>query len=270
MARIPALSRRMQVTATAASFTTTCHPLQAMTATATVTAPTQPIVELREYELYPKHSVSFMNATNDAADLRKSLVPLCFFSLPETGGQLHTATHAYYYKNGYAERDSKRKAMAKNPDWKEYLSHCRPFVKSQSSLIFVEAKLDNVPGLADISRPKVLQCDAPILEIRRYYLKLGYDTVPKFLELYKAGLPSKLHAEKNDPTTSLVTLLYSDVGRLNEVIEIWRHGNGIMAMEQSRLAARQAPEWRNSIASIADLAIEFRSTIHNPAAFSPI
>ena len=113
--------------------------------------------------------------------------------------------------------------------------------------------------------------DDCILELRRYNLKLGYDTVPKFLELYGAGLPSKLEAPGTDPTTSLVTLLYSEVGRLNEVIEIWRHGNGVPAMEQSRAAARKAQEWRSAIASIADLAIEFRSTIHRPVlAFPPI
>jgi hypothetical protein len=50
-------------------------------------------------------------------------------------------------------------------------------------------------------------------------LKLGYDTVPKFLSLYKAGLPSKLKAHGTDQTTSLVTFLYSEVGQLNEVIK---------------------------------------------------
>jgi hypothetical protein len=99
---------------------------------------------------------------------------------------------------------------------------------------------------------------------------LGYDTVPKFLELYGSGLPSKLNADGTDPTTTLVTLLYSEVGRLNEVIEVWRHGNGVAAMEQSRVAARNATAWRSAIASIADLAIEFSATIHRPLPFSPI
>ncbi|KAL3914643.1 MAG: hypothetical protein SGILL_006021, partial [Bacillariaceae sp.] len=45
--------------------------------------------------------------------------------------------------------------------------------------------------------------DHTILEIRRYYLKLGYDTVPNFLSLYGDGLPSKLSAQGTDPETSL-------------------------------------------------------------------
>jgi hypothetical protein len=246
-------------------------------AAATAAAPTgskahQPIVELREYVLRPEHAASYMQATADTAALRQSLVPLRFFSLPETGGPLHVATHAYYYEGGHAERDAKRAAMTTNDDWKAYIGQCRPFADTQQSNIFVEAPLvastDGVQGLATI--PDSQPGDNSILEIRRYKLKLGYDTVPKFLELYGAGLPSKLNAVGTDPTTQLVTLLYTEVGRLNEVIEIWRHGNGTSAMEQSRQAARGAQEWRQAIGSIADLALEFTSTIHKPTAFSPI
>lgn len=59
---------------------------------------------------------------------------------------------------------------------------------------------------------------ASIYELRRYKLQLGYDTVPKFLELYGSGLPSKLAA--NAPGTELLSLLYTEVGELNEVIEV--------------------------------------------------
>lgn len=238
----------------------------------TTAAKAAPIVELREYALSPEHAVKYMQATADTIELRKSLVPLRFFSLPDTGGQLHKATHAYYYEGGHAERDASRKAMLGNADWKEYIAQIRRTVQAQESTIFVEAPLvqqmEQVNGL--VSVPASLQGSDPILEIRRYKLKLGYDTVPNFLELYGNGLPSKLNADGTDPTTTLVTLLYCEVGRLNEVIEIWRHGNGTLAMEQSRVAARGAQAWRQSISRIADLAIEFTCTIHKPTAFSPI
>jgi hypothetical protein len=264
------------------SFSSTSATTAAAAAAVTGSSSGQPIVELREYVLRPEHAMSYMQATADTAELRKSLAPLRFFSLPETGGQLHVATHAYYYEGGHAERDAKRANMGANPDWKAYIGKCRPFADTQQSNIFVEAPLvsimdstqaqggggGGVQGLASI--PEELPGDNSILEIRRYKLKLGYDTVPKFLELYGAGLPSKLNAVGTDPTTSLVTLLYTEVGRLNEVIEIWRHGNGTQAMEKSRQAARGAQEWRQAIGSIADLALEFTSTIHKPTAFSPI
>ena len=34
-----------------------------------------------------------------------------------------------------------------------------------------------------------------VYEIQRYQLKLGYDTVPNFLQLYDEVLPSKLNAD---------------------------------------------------------------------------
>jgi hypothetical protein len=250
-------------------------------------SPSQAVIELREYDIFPEHASTYMQLTADTSELRKSLSPsLRFFSLPETGGKLHVATHAYYYAGGLSERDETRREMAENKEWQDYIASMRFCVQAQSSTIFVEAPLVRqfgLPGLG-VSHTTTATTTATttpggtqpagdkncILEIRRYNLKLGYDTVPKFLQLYGSGLPSKLNAEGTDPTTSLVTLLYSEVGRLNEVIEIWRHGNGTAAMEQSRAAARGAQEWRSAIANIADLAIEFRSTIHKPVAFSPI
>jgi NIPSNAP len=232
-----------------------------------------PIIELREYAIKPECSVAYVQATSKASELRKSLVPIRLFSFPDTGGQLHTATHAYYYGGGHAERDAKRNDMAASDEWKAYLSECRPYMQTQQSNIFVEAPLvqqfDEISGLAGINKEPLAGSDC-ILEFRRYKLILGYDTVPKFMTLYASGLPSKLHAEGTDPTTSLVTLLHCEVGRLNEVIEIWRHGDGHTAMERSRNAARGALEWKKAIGDIAPLAIEFTSTIHRPLDFSPL
>uniref|UniRef100_A0A7S2U5K2 NIPSNAP domain-containing protein n=1 Tax=Attheya septentrionalis TaxID=420275 RepID=A0A7S2U5K2_9STRA len=236
-------------------------------------SPVQPIVELREYDLSVKDVKNYLKLTTEAADLRLYLMPLRMFSLPETGGKLHVATHAYYYEGGYAERGKRRATMENNLEWKKYVKNARPCMLSQKSNIFVEAPLvgtvEGVCGLKGIAHFPTQGNDC-ILEIRRYQLKLGYDTVPKFLSLYGGGLTSKLAAPGTDPTTSLVTLLYTEVGSLNEVIEIWRHGDGTGAMERSRHAARNAPEWRSAIAEIADLAVSFTSTIHKPTTFSPL
>ncbi len=103
-------------------------------------------------------------------------------------------------------------------------------------------------------------------ELRRYSLKLGYDTVPKFLAYYERGLPSKL--ENQDESTSLCSVLCSEVGDLNQVIEVWRHGNGVRAMAASRQSARQAQEWRSAISEIATLAVSFNCTVFRPTKFS--
>jgi NIPSNAP len=247
-----------------ASFSTTSKP--------------SPIVELREYQLYPEHAVKYMKLTHEAADLRQRLVPLRMFSLPETGGPLlHVATHAYYYQGGLEERDERRPVMGRDPDWMAYLQQCRPCMMSQASTIWVEADLVerfNLLGLkrteADRSTSVAPPQASTILELRRYQLKLGYDTVPAFLKLYEAGLPSKLQAEGTDPTSELVTVMHTDVGPLNHVLEVWRHGTGMSAMNRSRAAARNAAEWRHAIASIADLAVSFTTAVHKPAAFSPL
>jgi hypothetical protein len=235
-------------------------------------APTvTPIVELREYDIHPRHVQAYLEATTKVADLRKSLVPLKLFSFPDTGGMLHKATHAYYYAGGIAERDARRKDMAQSQEWKDYLMETRPYMATQQSNIFVEAPIvqafdGEILGLGgDFALEKG---NDTILELRRYKLILGYDTVPNFLKLYGVGLPSKLAT--NDLTSSLVTLLYCELGRLNEVVEIWRHGDGTAAMERSRVNAREATEWKQAIASIAPLAIEFTSTVHRPTSFSPL
>jgi NIPSNAP len=232
-----------------------------------------PVVELREYTLAPAHATSFLKKTAETIDLRTSCLPLRLFCMPETGGPLQVATHFYYYEGGLAERDAQRAILMAEPDWQAYIATCRPFSNAQASSIYVQAPLvkefgGRLTGLSEIT--KSLPGSKPIYEIRRYHLKLGYDTVPQFLEHYKRGLPSKLDAQGTDPTTSLVTLLYSEVGRLNEVIEVWRHGEGATAMEASRVAARGASEWRKAIADIAPLAITFTNTIYKPTGFSPM
>jgi len=239
-----------------------------------------PIIELREYSIFPASVISYTQVTTATSNLRKSLTPIKYFGFPETGDQLNVATHMYLYPGGYSDRNTHRKEMAGNKEWTDYVNRVRPFMASQKSSIFVEAPFvdklvqmeefkNKIYGLSAINE-SLFEIDGDtVIEFRRYYLKLGYDTVPKFLSMYEKGLPSKLLAQGTHPSTSLVTLLYSEVGQLNEVIEVWRH-KGTEAMEKSRIAARSAMEWREAIASIAGLANTFTNTIQKPLAFSPL
>ncbi len=123
--------------------------------------------------------------------------------------------------------------------------------------------------------------NSSIVELCKYQLKLGYDTVPEFLRIFSGALPSKLNADGTHPTTELVTVLVSDVGRLNTVYEVWKHGGGeiagrdasfcgLRAMETSRRASRGAAKWRDGIARIAELATTFDTTILRPFGCSPL
>ncbi|KAL9187829.1 hypothetical protein ACHAXT_006207 [Thalassiosira profunda] len=248
---------------------------------ATSAAKASPIVELRQYQLHPSQTALYTQQTVASAPLRKEL-PLAFFGVPETGAiQLNTAVHLYHYPGGHVERSEKRAALAKKEEWKEYLGEVKACVMQQSSEIFVEA-----PLVSDFEGVKGMQhwiendasvgstSSKEIVELRKYQLQLGYDTVPKFLELYGGALPSKLAADGTHPTTELATILVNDVGRLNTVYEVWKHGGGeacgMQAMEQSRQASRGALEWRKGIAEIADLAATFDTTILKPLPFSPL
>ena len=229
-----------------------------------------PIVELRAYQMQCGSTSEYLTATERAAGLRKSLVPLRLFCASETGTALNVFSHFYYYGGGIQEREEKRALQAKNVEWQEYLKVSRPCILEQRSEIYVEAPLvreHNLSGF-QLETFESSSSDSVIYEMRKYQLKLGYDTVPKFLQLYRQGLPSKLSAEGTDPTTSLCSVLYSEVGDLNKVIEVWRHGNGSMAMNRSRVAARSAVQWREAISAIAELAVHFNSSIHRPLKFS--
>jgi len=251
----------------------------------TLRASPSPIVEMREYDLKVSEAANFWKEAAGTAELRRTMLPLRFFSRPKTGGRLHVATHAYYYQGGLEERDARRHALDGSPEWQNYQYRTKGFISEQRSNIYVEAPFvreqvfPQVKGL--VRNPDTTATasdtangdnshDIAVLELRRYQLQLGYDTVPKFLDLYTAGLPSKLEAPGTDLTTSLVTVLYTEIGQLNEVWEIWHHGHGHAAMDASRRAARQATEWKEAIAAIAPLALTFHTTIHRPTAFSPL
>ncbi len=263
MMRLTAALRRSS-SASASSFSSSRSA-----AAAAAAAPT-PIVELREYALIPAQAAKYVAATKAAAPVRHEHVPTRLCSLPETGGALNVFSHWYAYAGGHPERDAARGGMPQDPRWVDYMTEIRPYVDAQSSLSFVEAPLVESFGLHGMGNGASPGGDdgdgagSTIYELRRYKLKLSYETVPKFYEHYSRGLPSKLAAEGTHPSTSLVSVLHTEIGMFNEVLEVWRHGAGTHAMEVSRVAARTAGEWRGAIAEIAQLAVDFRSTVHKP------
>ena len=97
-------------------------------------------------------------------------------------------------------------------------------MEERRSAIFVEAAgLRDKHGLHGMARADSPGGGEPagIYELRRYRLELGYDAVPLFLERLGGGLPSKLSTLA--PGSALCSVMHSDVGDLNEVIELWRH-----------------------------------------------
>ncbi|GMH72045.1 hypothetical protein TrLO_g6959 [Triparma laevis f. longispina] len=228
------------------------------------------IYEYRHYQLYPASVNAYVAMATESSDLRKSLVPLRLFSLPETGGDLNIASHLYYYEGGMEERDAKRKVSGGSDRWKKFVADSRVHVLAQKSLIYTEAPSsvleagDSKGGVWDGS--SVTSSPDVCYEIRKYQLGLGYDAVPDFLDVFSEGLQHKVKCQ--DEETQLATVMYSEVGRLNEVIEIWRHGNGVAGMAKSREMAREAPQWREAIKDMATKAEKFENVIVKPVGFS--
>ena len=82
--------------------------------------------------------------------------------------------------------------------------------------------------------------------------------MPRFLDLYTAGLQDKLKADDTG-ASQLVTLLYSDCGPLNVVIELWRH-ESMQRAQDSRVASRKAAKWKEAIGEIAQLTTSFSTS----------
>mmetsp|Transcript_36007 Transcript_36007/g.58037 ORF Transcript_36007/g.58037 Transcript_36007/m.58037 type:complete len:211 (+) Transcript_36007:126-758(+) len=199
---------------------------------------------------------------------------LCFMTT-EIGGNLSRVHHLYYYKD-FDTRDEVRAAVAADARWASYLKEVKPHMLNQSSHIYVQADatlqaaglggaLHFKPDVAEMST--LPPTSAVCYELRRYQLKLGYPTVPDFLKSYGEGLQDKLRADDSGAST-LVTLLYNEVGPLNTVLELWRH-QSMQRSQDSRVASRKAPLWKKAVARNADLGMTFDNQFLRPTAFSP-
>jgi hypothetical protein len=88
------------------------------------------------------------------------------------------------------------------------------------------------------------------------------------MEHMSKGLPSKLKSD-TEKNGLLIGMFYSDVGRLNRFVEIWRYDsakNHIAARE----AARGATEWRECVGNIAPMVQMFDTKLTSPTPCSPV
>jgi len=238
------------------------------------TSGTPGFFELRQYVIRPGGMKTYMTETFAAAGVRKSLFTtedskwLCFFTT-EIGGDLTTVHHLYHYKD-YNARDKARNAAASSPEWGEYLKEVRQLMVSQTNRALIEAtptlQAAGLPGALKFC-PGDVQDTAVAYELRKYQLQLGYETVPNFLKYYGEGLGDKLRVDDSGAST-LVSLLYTDNGPLNEVYELWRH-ESLQRSQDSRQASRKSEKWKGAVANIASLASSFHTQYLRPTPFSP-
>ncbi|KAH8055861.1 3'-tRNA processing endoribonuclease [Aureococcus anophagefferens] len=139
-------------------------------------------------------------------------------------------------------------------------------VDATETSVFAEATATlagaGLPGLA--GGAVVDAAPGAVYELRTYELVLGYATVPRFLELYAAGLADKLAVDDTGEST-LVSLLHSEAGvaPLNTVIELWRHDSAQGSM-RSRVKSREATTRRAAIGDIAAISTRFETQLLAP------
>lgn len=78
-------------------------------------------------------------------------------------------------------------------------------------------------------------------------------------------LPGKVAADRDG---RLVLFAHSDVGLLNNVVELWRYPSA-QGCIHARQAARGVPGWREAIGAVTPSVQHFQSSFLHPTSFSP-
>jgi len=226
------------------------------------------LLEVREYTLSPSGFKDYVKITQEHASLRKELLPLLGMFTCDIGADLNKITHFYHYKD-LAQRDAVRQAAGSNPQWQAYISSVRPHVLAQESSIMSEAwgvySATSSSGAAGFRAPAHTGATPPVYELRQYQLHPGYGSVPKLLAAFQEGLPEKISADRDG---LLVLMAYTEVGLLNNVMELWRYPSAAACIK-ARQASRVVPKWRETIAAITPGVQHFRSSFLHPTSFSP-
>eukprot|EP01025_Chloroclados_australasicus_P034482 TRINITY_DN3521_c0_g1_i3.p1 TRINITY_DN3521_c0_g1~~TRINITY_DN3521_c0_g1_i3.p1 ORF type:complete len:259 (-),score=21.41 TRINITY_DN3521_c0_g1_i3:323-1099(-) len=228
------------------------------------------LIEIREYTIKPEYFASFLAVSQNYSDLRKQALPFLGMFTCETGGILNRVIHFYYYED-LEVRDKVRGALARNEQWQNYLLETKPFVQKLESRLMKEASscyaAANMPCCAMFTSPEpTSENEQPIYEMREYQLIPGYQTVPDMVQAFSKGLPDKLlsYPERQQ----CVFLGYSEVGTLNNFVELWRY-NSCEDSIKARVVARSVQSWRDAIANVAPLTQTFKTAILKPTQFSP-
>eukprot|EP00887_Chlorella_sp_A99_P002796 scaffold6.g2796.t1 len=197
-----------------------------------------------------------MQLTEKFIGLRKELLPFLGMWMCDTGGVLNRVLHLYQYGD-FDHRDRCRSAAAASEEWQQqYLSHSRRAVAHQESTIFEPtAKVLQAAGavaLADFRPPpRAAAAPQPLYELRRFQLQAssadegvpGYDGLPLLQAAYKRGIGNKIAAIGS--RGQLVFFGHSEVGMLNQVIELWRFESAQADMPRRR--AERGTRWRREL-----------------------
>ncbi len=218
------------------------------------------LIELREYKIQPGSFSQFLSLAERVKGVRQELLPTvatlrCDLS---NSMDLNSFVHLYRWRS-HDHRDEVRRASAADARWTAYLREAKPMFMAQKSSIYKPAAtiMGALGADPDPSKAAARRSRLPMVEFRRYRLKAGYTTVPKALEAFELALPAKMAAARAAGVEHELELLaYTDVGRLNELIEVWRFGRASDSI-RAREASRGVGVWRDAIATLTELTDQF-------------
>ncbi|GAX80973.1 hypothetical protein CEUSTIGMA_g8408.t1 [Chlamydomonas eustigma] len=224
------------------------------------------LVEIREYTLKPEGVGAYTQLAIEYAAVRKTLLPLLGIFSCDVGSSLHRITHMYHYKD-FDERDAVRAAAAKHPDWRKFIELSRPHVQFQENKVMLEA--GPVYDALKLPHCSLFQSPPPdpkaIYELRSYQMHPGHGVVPNLVEAFQSGLPAKIASY---PEGKLVFFGYSDVGMLNNVVELWRFPSAQSCI-RARQASRKVAAWGATMKAVTPNVLHFTSSFLRPLPFSP-
>tara|TARA_B110000977_G_scaffold201839_1_gene299147 strand:+ start:4500 stop:5144 length:645 start_codon:yes stop_codon:yes gene_type:complete len=191
------------------------------------------------------------------------------------GGDVNEIVEVIHHSD-YDARDDTLEIMRTDPGYRAFTEQTHKMLQTQTSEMFLPAtKVLQVAGGepdAETRWRRMFSDDKNkkpgAFELRTYQLELGYNPIPKLVDLMAAGLPSKLKSDTERKGT-LVGMFFSDVGRLNQFIEIWRYDTNADHI-RVRESARTANKWRSTIGEIAPMVQMFDTKLTVPTAFSPV
>ncbi|KXZ47477.1 hypothetical protein GPECTOR_35g915 [Gonium pectorale] len=156
--------------------------------------PPSGIIEFRDYVLHASEFKRFIALSAEYADARTQIYDgfLGMFTA-DTGGNVSRVLHLYHFKESTIFRQAPPELYA------AIGASCASTYKPRTAV--EEAALQAV------------------YELRKYQLRPGRSGVQEMLGAFKTGLPAKL---ATDRTGQPAFVGYSDVGLLNQVVEIYR------------------------------------------------
>jgi len=235
------------------------------------------LFEFRVCSVKPGAMDAYLAACAAHAETRARLEPGFLGAFrTSTGGELNEITRVTHFAD-YDARDATSAAKRADPAWRAFCQDTESMLEKHTSEMYLPATpcleaIAKSPSDANaFSRWRAFfheNDEKPgVFELRAYQLELGYNPIPKLVAHMAEGLPSKL-ASDPDENGALVGMFYSDVGRLNRFVEVWRYDSAQKHIA-AREAARGAQTWRACVGHIAPMVQMFDTKLTEPTKCSP-